>query len=195
MSTDSARRCEWASGGDALMRAYHDEEWGVPQHDDTKLFEMILLEGAQAGLSWSTVLKRREGYRRAFNGFDAHQVSDFTEADKKRLLDDTGIIRNRAKVDSAIGNARAFLEVQAEFGSFARFLWAYVDDAPRDNRFRSLSQIPAQTDLSRELSRELKHRSFKFVGPTIVYAFMQSVGMVNDHTVDCFRHVEVRAPR
>ena len=177
------------------MRAYHDEEWGVPQHDDTKLFEMILLEGAQAGLSWSTVLKRREGYRRAFNGFDAHQVSDFTEADKKRLLDDTGIIRNRAKVDSAIGNARAFLEVQAEFGSFARFLWAYVDDAPRDNRFRSLSQIPAQTDLSRELSRELKHRSFKFVGPTIVYAFMQSVGMVNDHTVDCFRHVEVRAPR
>ena len=185
-----ARRCEWA-GDNPLMIAYHDREWGVPQHDDPKLFEMILLEGAQAGLSWATVLARREGYRKAFAAFDAAGVARFTDSDRQRLLADPGIIRNRAKIDAAIGNARAFLEVQAEHGSFDSFLWKFVGDEPEVNRFRSLAEIPAQTDTSLALSKELKRLGFRFVGPTIVYAFMQAVGMVNDHTVDCFRYLEV----
>ena len=191
MSPTAPTRCQWSLGGDDLMLAYHDEEWGVPVHDDVHLFEMILLEGAQAGLSWATVLGRREGYRAAFAGFDAWQVARFTDADRRRLLADPGIIRNRAKVDAAIGNAQAFLDVQAEHGSFDAFLWDFVGGAPRVNRFRSLKEIPAQTETSTDLSKELKRRGFRFVGPTIVYAFMQAVGMVNDHTIDCFRHDEV----
>ena len=191
MSPADRRRCEWARGGDALMLAYHDEEWGVPVRDDRQLFEMLLLEGAQAGLSWATVLRRREGYRRAFAGFDPHRVARFTDDDRRRLLADPGIIRNRAKVDAAIGNAAAFLTVQAEHGSFSRFLWDFVGGEPRTNRFHSLSEIPAQTDTSRALSKELQRRGFRFVGPTIVYAFLQAVGVVNDHEVGCFRHGEV----
>ncbi len=193
MSSSEPSRCEWTAGDNDLMLAYHDEEWGVPVHDDRRLFEMILLEGAQAGLSWATVLGRREGYRRAFAGFDPQRVADFTDHDKQRLLADPGIIRNRAKVDAAIGNARAFLDVQSEHGSFDAFLWDFVGGAPRINRFESLADIPASTETSAALSRELKKRGFRFVGPTIVYAFMQAVGVVNDHTVDCFRHGEVGA--
>ena len=193
MSSSEPSRCEWTAGDNDLMLAYHDEEWGVPVHDDRRLFEMILLEGAQAGLSWATVLGRREGYRRAFAGFDPQRVADFTDHDKQRLLADPGIIRNRAKVDAAIGNARAFLDLQSEHGSFDAFLWDFVGGAPRINRFESLADIPASTETSAALSRELKKRGFRFVGPTIVYAFMQAVGVVNDHTVDCFRHDEVGA--
>jgi DNA-3-methyladenine glycosylase I len=186
-------RCRWAAAGDDLMLRYHDDEWGVPVHDDRRLFEMILLEGAQAGLSWATVLRRREGYRRALAGFDPVRVAAFGDEDRRRLLADPGIIRNRAKVDAAIGNAAALLELQAEHGSFDRFLWEFVGGAPRVNRFRDLAEVPAETDTSRALSRELKRRGFRFVGPTIVYAFMQAVGVVNDHTIDCFRHAELAA--
>jgi DNA-3-methyladenine glycosylase I len=184
-------RCRWAAGENELMLRYHDEEWGVPVHDDRRLFEMILLEGAQAGLSWATVLGRREGYRRGFAKFDPLRVAAFDERDRRRLLEDPGIIRNRAKIDAAIGNAKAFLEVQEEHGSFDRFLWDFVGGKPRTNRFRDLGEVPASTDTSKALSRELKRRGFRFVGPTIVYAFMQAVGVVNDHTVDCFRHAEL----
>ena len=191
MTPTSPTRCQWANGGDDLMLAYHDEEWGVPAHDDLHLFEMIVLEGAQAGLSWATVLGRREGYRAAFAGFDPQRVARFTAADKQRLLADPGIIRNRAKVDAAIGNAQAFLDIQAEHGSFDTFLWDFVGGAARTNRFRTLREIPARTVTSTALSKDLKRRGFSFVGPTIVYAFMQSVGMVNDHTTDCFRYHQV----
>ncbi len=180
-------RCEWAGDAEA-MRRYHDEEWGVPSHDDRHLFEMLILEGAQAGLSWATILGRRDGYWRAFAGFDPEIVARFDDGDRERLLADPGIIRNRLKVAAAIDNARAFLEVQGEFGSFAAWLWGFVDGSPVDNRFRSLREIPAETETSKALSKALKARGFRFVGPTIVYAFMQSVGMVNDHTVDCFRY-------
>ncbi len=195
MSPTAPTRCQWSVGGDDLMLAYHDEEWGVPVHDDLRLFEMILLEGAQAGLSWATVLGRREGYRAAFAGFNPEPVARFTDADRRRLLADPGIIRNRAKVDAAIGNAQAFLDVQAEHGSFDAFLWAFVGGATRVNRFRSLAEIPAQTETSTALSKELKRLGFRFVGPTIVYAFMQAVGIVNDHTTECFRYDQVGQSR
>jgi DNA-3-methyladenine glycosylase I len=177
------------------MIRYHDEEWGVPVHDDRRLFEMILLEGAQAGLSWSTVLGRREGYRRAFARFDPVRVAAFDDGDRRRLLADPGIIRNRAKVDAAIGNAKAFLDVQAEHGSFDRFLWDFAVGAVHTNRFRDPAEVPASTATSEALSRELKRRGFRFVGPTIVYAFLQAVGVVNDHTLDCFRHAEIAAAK
>jgi DNA-3-methyladenine glycosylase I len=180
-------RCEWAVGGDELMLAHHDEEWGVPSHDDRHLFELLTLEGAQAGLSWSTILRKREGYRRAFADFDPQVVAGFTSKDVERLLADPGIVRNRLKVESTIANAQCVLDVQGTHGSFDAYLWSFVDGEPIVGRWRKLSELPAETDLSRALSKDLKRRGFRFVGPTICYAFMQSVGMVDDHTVDCFR--------
>lgn len=186
-------RCPWSDRADPLYLAYHDEEWGVPSHDDRHLFEMLVLEGAQAGLSWATILRKREGYRRLFAGFDPERVARFTPADVERLLADPAIVRNRAKVETAVGNARAVLEVRAAHGSFAAYLWGLVDGAPIRNRWRSLSEIPAETDESRAMSKELKGRGFRFVGPTVCYAFMQAVGMVNDHLASCFRHPQVDA--
>jgi DNA-3-methyladenine glycosylase I len=187
----TVKRCAWAERGGPLDRAYHDEEWGVPSRDDRHLFEMVLLEGAQAGLSWSTILNKREGYRRAFARFDARRVAKFGAADVKRLLGDAGIVRNRAKVAAAIANARATLEVQREHGSLAKFLWQFVGGRPIENRWKGLGQVPAATDESKAMSQSLLRRGFKFVGPTICYAFMQAVGMVNDHSVDCYRHKAV----
>jgi DNA-3-methyladenine glycosylase I len=181
------QRCEWAAGGDELMLAYHDEEWGVPSHDDAHLFELLTLEGAQAGLSWSTVLRKRDGYRRVFAGFDPAVVARFTQADVERLLADPGIVRNRLKVESAVVNAGRVLEVQDELGSFDEYLWGFVGGEPLVGHWRSLAELPAETDLSRALSRDLKRRGFRFVGPTVCYAFMQAVGLVDDHTLDCFR--------
>jgi DNA-3-methyladenine glycosylase I len=183
-------RCTWA-GDDDLMVAYHDEEWGIPSHDDRHLFEHLTLEGAQAGLSWITILRKREGYRRAFADFDPVVVARFTAKDVERLLADPGIIRNRAKVESTIANAGAVLEVQAEHGSLDAFLWELAGGATVVNRWRVVSDIPAVTPESSAFSKELKRRGFRFVGPTGCYAFMQSVGMVNDHTVDCFRYAEL----
>lgn len=186
------RRCEWA-GNDPLYVAYHDGEWGVPCHDDRRLFEMLVLEGAQAGLSWLTILRKRENYRKAFHNFDPAKVAAYTQRDIERLLADAGIVRNRLKIESAIRNARAALAVQKEFGSLDAFLWRFVDDRPRRNAWRSLREIPARTEQSDRMSRELKKRGFNFVGSTICYALMQSVGMVNDHVVGCYRHGEVEA--
>jgi DNA-3-methyladenine glycosylase I len=169
------------------MLAYHDEEWGVPSHDDRHLFELLTLEGAQAGLSWSTILRKREGYRKAFAGFDPAKVARFGPKDVERLLGDPGIVRNRLKVESTLENAGRVLEVQDELGSFDAYLWGFVDGEPIVGGWRSLSELPAETPLSKALSKDLKKRGFRFVGPTSVYAFMQSVGMVDDHTVDCFR--------
>ncbi len=185
------QRCEWVAGGDALMLAYHDGEWGVPSHDDTHLFELLTLEGAQAGLSWSTILRKREGYRRAFAGFDPEIVARFTPSHVEHLLDDPGIVRNRLKVESTVANAARLLAVQGEHGSLDAYLWRFVDGAPVVGRWRSLSDLPAETDLSRALSKDLKRLGFRFVGPTVCYAFMQAVGLVNDHTVDCFRFNEL----
>jgi DNA-3-methyladenine glycosylase I len=173
------------------MLAYHDEEWGVPSHDDRHLFELLTLEGAQAGLSWSTILRKREGYRRAFAGFDPEEVARFGSKDVERLLGDPGIVRNRRKVESAVSNAARMLEVQEELGSFDTYLWSLVDGTPVIGRFRTLQELPAETDLSRSLSRDLKRRGFRFVGPTVCYAFMQAVGLVNDHVVGCFRFREL----
>jgi DNA-3-methyladenine glycosylase I len=184
-------RCEWVPEADPAYVAYHDEEWGVPSHDDRHLFEMLVLEGAQAGLSWSTILRKREGYRRAFAGFDVELVARFGPRDVERLLGDPGIIRNRLKVESSVANARAVLAVREEFGSLDSYVWTFVDGHPRRNRFRLMSDIPAETDESRAMSRDLKRRGFRFVGPTTCYAFMQATGMVNDHVVGCFREDEV----
>jgi DNA-3-methyladenine glycosylase I len=188
---DDVRRCEWAAGRDELMLAHHDEEWGAPSHDDRHLFEMLTLEGAQAGLSWSTILRKREGYRRLFRGFDPNLVASFTSRDVERLLQDPAIVRNRLKVESTVVNAARVMEVQAELGSFAAYLWSFVDGEPIVGSWRSLSELPAETELSRALSKDLKKRGFRFVGPTVCYAFMQAVGLVNDHTVDCFRYDEL----
>jgi DNA-3-methyladenine glycosylase I len=185
-------RCEWAAGGDELMLVHHDSEWGVPSHDDRHLFELLTLEGAQAGLSWSTILHKREGYRRAFAGFDPDVVARFTAKDVERLLADPEIVRNRLKVESTIANAGRVLEVQSTDGSFDAYLWSFVDGEPVVGGWRTLSELPAETDLSRALSKDLKRRGFRFVGPTICYAFMQTVGMVDDHTVDCFRYGSTR---
>ena len=169
------------------MLAHHDEEWGVPSHDDRHLFEMLTLEGAQAGLSWSTILRKREGYRRAFAGFDPATVAGFGSRDVERLLADPGIVRNRLKVESTVNNAARVLDVQDDLGSFDAYLWAFVDGEPIVNSWRTLAELPSETELSSAITKDLKRRGFRFVGPTVVYAFMQSVGMVNDHTVDCFR--------
>ncbi|WP_438696435.1 DNA-3-methyladenine glycosylase I [Zoogloea oryzae] len=185
-------RCAWC-GADPLYQAYHDTEWGVPLHDDQALFELLTLEGAQAGLSWLTVLKKREGYRKAFANFDPAVVARFTDADQARLMANPGIVRNRLKISSTIDNARAFLAIQAEFGSFDAWLWRFVDGQPIQNRLASLADAQASTPLSDALSKALKQRGFRFVGTTICYAFMQAAGLVNDHTTDCFRHAEVAA--
>ena len=184
-------RCPWA-GSDPLYVAYHDEEWGVPLHDERRLFEMLVLEGAQAGLSWLTILRRREGYRRAFDGFDPGAVARYGRRDVERLLADGGIVRNRLKIDSAVNNARAFLAVQEEFGGFDDYVWRFVDGKPRQNAWTAPEEVPAQTPASHAMSRDLRRRGFTFVGPTICYAHMQATGMVNDHLVGCFRHREVR---
>ena len=181
-------RCGWARLTNPLYLEYHDREWGVPSHDDRHLFEMLILEGAQAGLSWETILARRKNYRRAFANFDPGKVARFDAAKRRALRGDTGIIRNRLKIEAAVSNARAFLELQEEFGSFDAWVWRFVDGKPVRNRFKALRDIPPETAQSRALSKELKRRGFRFVGPTIVYAYMQAVGMVNDHTVDCFRY-------
>ncbi len=184
-------RCGWC-GTDPLYIAYHDSEWGVPVHDDRLLFEFLILEGAQAGLSWITILKKREAYRRAFAGFDAAKVARFGKRQVERLLADAGIVRNRLKIEAAINNAQRFLDVQAAFGSFDDYIWRFVGGRPLQNRRKTLKDIPATTTESDALSRDLKARGFKFVGPTICYAHMQATGMVNDHVADCFRHAEVR---
>jgi DNA-3-methyladenine glycosylase I len=180
-------RCAWA-GNDPLYQAYHDTEWGVPLHDDQRLFEFLILEGAQAGLAWITILRKREGYREAFAGFDPARVARFDRRRQARLMKNESIVRNRLKIESAISNARAFLDVQAEHDSFDRYIWQFVDGRPIQNRWTSMGAVPAQTVQSRAMSKDLKQRGFRFVGPTICYAFMQATGMVNDHFTDCFRH-------
>jgi len=184
-------RCEWC-GIDLLYVKYHDDEWGVPLHDDRGLFELLILEGAQAGLSWLTILKKRGNYRNAFDGFDLQKVASYTTMDVQRLLADPGIVRNRLKIESTIRNARGVLSIREEFGSFDSFIWRYVDYQPRQNAWQVLAEVPARTALSDTISKDLKKRGFNFVGSTICYAFMQAVGMVNDHVVGCFRHDEVK---
>ena len=190
-STSTVRRCGWAANGGALEIAYHDREWGVPSFDRVHLFELLTLEGAQAGLSWSTILRKREGYRRAFDGFDPARVARFTATRTAKLLQDEGIVRHRGKIDSVVTNARALLELERQEGSFATWLWRFVDGRPVQNRWRSLRDVPARTAVSETISKELLKRGFRFVGPTTLYAFMQAVGMVNDHETTCFRHGEV----
>jgi DNA-3-methyladenine glycosylase I len=184
-------RCVWC-GADLLYLSYHDEEWGAPVHDDHHLFEMLILEGAQAGLSWLTILRKREHYRRVFDNFDPHQVANYDAAKIAELLADPGIVRNRLKIAAAVQNANAFMTVQAECGSFADYIWRFVGGRPIQNSWQTPAEIPAQTAESQAMSRDLLMRGFKFVGPTICYAFMQAVGMVNDHTVDCFRYEAVK---
>lgn len=184
-------RCEWC-GSDPLYIAYHDNEWGVPVHDDRRLFEMLILEGAQAGLSWLTILRKRENYRRAFDDFNPDRIAAYSQGEIQRLLQDGGIVRNRLKIESTIKNARGVLEIIHEFGSLGSFFWSYVDNSPRQNAWNSLRELPTRTSQSDMMSRDLKKRGFNFVGSTICYAFMQAVGMVNDHTVGCFRHAEVK---
>ena len=186
MSEDPVKRCEWALSDPALL-AYHDAEWGIPEHDDRKLFEFLVLEGAQAGLSWLTVLKKREAFRKAFDGFDPERVAKYNSKKVRTLLADAGIIRNRAKIAAAIENAKAFLIVEKEFGSFDAYIWRFAGRGPKTSRRKTLKQIPARTKESDQMSEDLKSRGFKFVGSTICYAYMQAVGMVNDHLTDCFR--------
>ena len=178
------KRCEWAKDEPSIT--YHDTEWGKPEHDDAKLFEFLILEGAQAGLSWVTILKRRDGYRKAFSGFDPKKISKFNKSQIDTLLQNSAIIRNKLKIQSAINNAHHFLKIQKEFGSFDKFIWNYVDYSPIKNHFKNMSEIPASTEISKKMSKDLKQYGFTFVGPTICYALMQAIGMVNDHTSDCF---------
>jgi DNA-3-methyladenine glycosylase I len=187
--TDTVR-CAWAEG-DALMSDYHDLEWGVPIHDPQRLFELLCLEGAQAGLAWITILRKRDGFRAAFDGFDPERIAAYTDDDRRRLLSDAGIVRNRAKVDAFIGNARAFGDID----DFGELLWSFVGGAPIQNRWRAMGDIPAETDASAAMSRDLRRRGFRFVGPTICYAFMQSAGLVNDHVVGCFRYRQLGGQR
>ncbi len=189
---DSTKRCEWAYGGDERYLAYHDEEWGVPVAEDARQFEFLVLESAQAGLSWSTVLYRRDGYRRAFAGFDVKKVARFTDKRIEKLLLDSGIIRNRMKVEAAVNNARRFLEVQKEFGSFSGYIWGFVNNRPIQNRWRSDAELPATSDVSDALAADMKKRGFRFVGSTIMYAHLQATGLINDHLVQCFRHAECK---
>ena len=188
----ATERCSWC-GDDPLYVAYHDEEWGVPVYDDCTLFEFLILEGAQAGLSWSTILKKREGYRAAFDGFDPAIVARYDERKTAELLADAGIVRNRLKIASAVSNAQAFLSVQEEHGSFSNYIWAFAEGTPIQNEWRTLAEIPAKTPLAETISKDLKKRGFRFVGPTIVYAHMQATGMVNDHVVGCFRYPQIAA--
>ena len=186
-----SKRCAWARGSSSLMLKYHDREWGVPVHNDRKLFELLILEGAQAGLSWNTILDRRQNYRRAFDDFDTRKIAKYSKKDINRLLRDEGIIRNRLKITATVENAKKFIEVQKEFGSFDKYIWQFVGGKPINNKFKKISELPARTEESEAMSRDLKKRGFRFVGPTICYAFMQAVGMVNDHTTDCFRYREI----
>ncbi|MDH3360889.1 MAG: DNA-3-methyladenine glycosylase I [Nitrosopumilus sp.] len=179
-------RCEWAK--DEPNITYHDKEWGVPQHDDTKLFEFLILEGAQAGLSWSTILKRRDGYRKAFSNFDILKVSKYNKTQVEKLLKNESIIRNKLKINSAINNAKQFLKIQKEYGSFDNYLWSFVNHRPIKNKYKKLSDIPASNEISEKISKDLKKNGFSFVGPTICYALMQAIGMVDDHIVSCFRY-------
>jgi DNA-3-methyladenine glycosylase I len=190
--SDGLTRCAWVGSGNELMREYHDREWGVPNHEDRVHFEFLILEAAQAGLSWSIVLNKREGYRRAFSGFDPGKVARYSARRIEKLTSDPGIVRNRLKIEAAVKAARAFLTVQEEFGSFDAYCWRFVDGGPRQNRLRSLSQLQATTSDSDALSRDLKSRGFTFVGSTIIYAYMQAIGMVNDHLTSCFRYEEIR---
>jgi len=183
-------RCSWVSN-DPLYIKYHDEEWGVPLVDEQRLFEFLILETFQAGLSWITVLRKRENFRAAFEHFDVKKVAAFDDAKVASLMEDAGVIRNGAKIRSAVSNAQAFIQIQKEFGSFSEYIWDFVDGKPIQNSLQSLKDIPAKTELAEQISKDLKKRGFKFVGPTVVYAHMQATGMVNDHTVDCFRHKEV----
>jgi DNA-3-methyladenine glycosylase I len=189
---DAMTRCGWC-GHDPLYVAYHDEEWGVPVFDDRTLFEFLILEGAQAGLSWSTILKKRQGYRRAFDDFDAATVARYDGPKIATLLTDPGIVRNQLKIGAAVTNAQAFLKVQEQWGSFSSYIWSFVDGRPIQNSWRSMDEIPAMTPLAETISRDLKTRGFRFVGPTIIYAHMQATGMVNDHLVGCFRYPEIAA--
>lgn len=184
-------RCGWVSN-DPLYIQYHDEEWGVPLFDDHRLFEFLILETFQAGLSWITVLRKRENFRKAFDGFDVEKVAAFDESKIASLMEDAGIIRNGAKIRAAVSNAQVFIQVQKDFGSFRKYIWDFVDGKPLQPDLRSLKDIPAKTELAEKISKDLKKRGFKFVGPTVVYAHMQATGMVNDHTIDCFRHKEVK---
>ncbi|MDP6952734.1 MAG: DNA-3-methyladenine glycosylase I [Alphaproteobacteria bacterium] len=183
-------RCGWATG-DADYAAYHDSEWGVPLHDERRLFEMLILEGAQAGLSWLTILRKRDNYRAAFDAFDAEAIARYGDRDRERLLADAGIVRNRLKIDATIANAKATLALREERGGLDAYLWDFVDGTPLQNAWHDLGEVPASTPLSESISKDLKRRGFRFVGPTIVYAYMQSIGMVNDHVTDCFRHAEL----
>jgi len=185
-------RCGWVPIDDPLYVAYHDGEWGIPLHDDRKLFEFLVLEGMQAGLSWGTVLRKRENFRRAFDGFNPNEMARYDDRNVRMLMSDAGIIRNRLKVWAAVSNAKAFLSVQSEFGSFDSYIWQFVGRKPKVNRWRTLSQIPAKTREAEEMSRDMLSRGFKFVGPTICYAHMQATGMVNDHVVTCFRYRELK---
>ncbi len=191
---DDLTRCDWGFS-EPLLLAYHDEEWGLPLHDDRALYELLVLEGMQAGLSWMTVLRKRENFRRAMDGFDPSRVGRYTQEKMKRLLADAGIIRNRMKLEAAINNARRFPEVRDEFGSFDAYLWRFVGGRPKVNRFASLADLPPETGESRTMSKDLGRRDFRFVGPTICYAYMQGAGLVNDHTTDCFRHAELIGQR
>jgi DNA-3-methyladenine glycosylase I len=184
-------RCEWCADN-PLSIAYHDDEWGVPAHDDRRLFEFLILEGAQAGLSWLTILKKRENYRKAFHNFDYERIANYSEADAIRLLGDSGIVRNRLKIESTIKNARGVLRIREDYGSLGSFLWRYVGGVPRQNAWKNMVELPARTDVSDVMSKDLKKRGFSFVGSTICYAFMQAVGMVNDHTTDCIRYEEIK---
>jgi len=184
-------RCLWAEF-DELEREYHDQEWGVPVHDDRVLFEFLILEGAQAGLNWSIILKKRENYRKAFENFDYEKIANYNEKKVKQLLQNKGIIRNKLKIQSTIINAKAFLEIKKKFGSFDKYLWDFVNYKPIQNTWKNLKELPTKTELSNRISKDLKKRGFKFVGSTIIYAFMQAVGMVNDHTINCFRYKKVK---
>ncbi|MBK5113596.1 MAG: DNA-3-methyladenine glycosylase I [Candidatus Heimdallarchaeota archaeon] len=185
------KRCEWGLNHQISID-YHDKEWGVPVHDDKVLFEFLILEGAQAGLSWITILNRRENYREAFNAFDYEKIAKYNEKKSAELLQNVGIIRNKLKIRSTVTNAQAFIEVRKEFGTFDKYIWSFVDYKPIQNEWKTLRELPAKTELSETISKDLKKRGFRFVGPTIVYAFMQAVGMVNDHTTDCFRYKELK---
>ena len=194
MSQKQQKRCPWSEGVDEAYRLYHDAEWGVPVHDDPTHFEFLILEGAQAGLSWAIVLRKRDGYRRAFSGFDVERVARFNRRSVERLVNDAGIIRNRLKIEAALINARAFLDIQEEFGSFDRYVWDFVDGSPIVNRWRKQDQVPATSTKSDALSKDLKSRGFKFVGSTIIYAHMQATGLVNDHLTTCFRYEACQRP-
>lgn len=188
------KRCAWADN-DPPMREYHDKEWGTPIHDDQLLFEFLILEGAQAGLSWSTILQKRENFRKAFDNFDYNKIAKYSEQKVEELMNNKGIIRNRLKIEAAITNAKALLQIQKKFGSFDKYIWKFVNYKTLDNKVKDLSELPSKTEQSTQMSKELKKKGFKFVGPTICYAFMQAVGMVNDHVIDCFRYDEINQMR